>query len=68
MCGSNHRAESDRRPLALCPHCLAKLCYATGVDPAKRFERLIAFCKRHGLAKEEAFYRKSLEALQKENL
>ena len=37
MCGSNHRAESDRRPLALCPHCLAKLCHATGADPQKRF-------------------------------
>jgi len=65
MCGSNHRAESDRRPLALCPHCLAKLCYATGVDPAKRFEKLIAFCKKNGLKKEEAFYRKSLAALRK---
>jgi len=64
MCGSNHRAESDRRTLALCPHCLAKLCYATGAEPEKRFEKLIAFCKTNGLAKEQAFYEKSLAALR----
>ena len=53
MCGCNHRAESDRRPLALCPNCLAKLCYATGADPEKRFEQLIAFCKTNGLTAEQ---------------
>jgi archaemetzincin len=35
MCGANHLPEADRRPLELCPHCLAKLCYATGANPAK---------------------------------
>jgi archaemetzincin len=64
MCGSNHRVESDARPLALCPHCLAKLCYATGVDPQKRFEKLIAFCKAQGLKPEQEFYEKSLRALR----
>lgn len=64
MCGSNHREESDRRPLALCPHCLAKLCYATGADPTKRFEKLLILCAKHGLKNEEAFYRRSLEALR----
>jgi archaemetzincin len=66
MCGSNHRAESDSRPLALCPHCLAKLCYATSADPEKRFERLIAFCKAQGLKGEQEFYEKSLATLRKE--
>jgi archaemetzincin len=65
MCGANHREESDRRPLALCPHCLAKFCYATGADPAKRYEKLIALCSKHGLKAEEDFYRKLLEALRK---
>ncbi len=64
MCGCNHRAESDRRPLALCPHCLAKLCYATGADPEKRFKKLIDFCKTNGLKKEQEFYEKSLAALR----
>ena len=64
MCGCNHRAESDRRPLALCPNCLAKLCYATGADPEKRFEQLIAFCKATGLRAEQEFYEKSLAAMR----
>jgi len=64
MCGCNHRGESDRRPLALCPHCLAKLCYATGADPEKRFEKLIAFCKKNGLAEEQAFYERSLSTMR----
>jgi archaemetzincin len=64
MCGSNHRVESDSRPLALCPNCLAKLCHATGADPARRFEKLIEFCKTNGLDEEREFYEKSLAALK----
>lgn len=60
MCGSNHREESDRRPLWLCPHCLAKVCHATGAAPAKRFEQLIALAKAQGLKAEQEFYEKSL--------
>jgi archaemetzincin len=66
MCGSNHLAESDRHPLWLCPVCLAKLCWATKVDPAKRFERLAAFCDAHGLTTEQAFFEKSLGVLRGE--
>jgi archaemetzincin len=64
MCGSNHRAESDRRPLALCPHCLAKLSHATGADLETRFEKLIAFCRATGLEEQQQFYEKSLAALR----
>ncbi len=64
MCGSNHRAERDRLPLWLCPHCLAKLCWATKADPKERFEKLIHFCKRNGLDGERQFYEKSLAALR----
>jgi len=66
MCGSNHRAERDRLPLWLCPHCLAKLCWATKADPEKRFEKLIEFCKSNGLRAEQEFYQKSLSALRGE--
>lgn len=65
MCGSNHLAEADSRPLALCPHCLAKLCYATGAKPAKRFEQLIDFYKAHGLKPEQEFCERSLDAIRK---
>ncbi len=64
MCGSNHRAERDRLPLWLCPHCLAKLCRATKADPQERYEKLIAFCKAHGLEKEQHFYEKSLSVMR----
>ena len=64
FCGSNNREESDRRPLEACPHCLAKICYATGVDPAKRFAGLVAFCKENELRDEETSYGKSLAALE----
>ena len=56
--------ESDRHPLALCPHCLAKLCYATGADPQERFAKLIAFCKTNHLKAEREFYEKLAEALR----
>ncbi len=64
MCGANNRDEMDRHPLWLCPQCLAKLCYATKADPEKRFKELIVFAKNNGLLTEEAFWRKSLAALQ----
>jgi archaemetzincin len=64
MCGSNHREEADRRPLWLCPHCLAKLCHATGADPVKRFKDLAAFSMREGLKLQQEFYEKSLALLK----
>jgi len=67
MCGSNSRQESDRRPVALCPECMAKVCWATGADPVERYRRLAAFCKRQGLVAEEEFYAKSLKALAAAN-
>ncbi len=62
MCGSNHLGEADRRPLEMCPHCLAKLCHATGADPVKRWERLIEFYKANDLKAEREFCEKSLTA------
>ena len=63
MCGSNSLAEADRRPLALCPECMAKVCWATGADPVERYRKLAEFCKTHGLEAEEEFYERSGEAL-----
>ncbi len=64
MCGSNHRRESDRRPIALCPECMAKVCWATKTDPVGRFKKLSGFCKKQGLKQEAAFYTKSMKALK----
>jgi len=65
MCGSNSRPESDRRPLACCPECVAKVCWATGADPIERYKKLAEFAKQHGLTPEERFYNKSLDALRR---
>ena len=64
MCGSNNREESDRRPLEVCPECMAKICWATGTDPAARFRNLAAFCREQGLKAEQEFYGKSLATLR----
>lgn len=64
LCGSNNREEADSQPIWLCPICLAKLCHATGADPAKRYRELAAFCKVHGFEKQQKFYEKSLEMLE----
>jgi len=64
MCGSNHREESDRRPIALCPECMAKVCWATRSDPITRYGKLAGFCKEHGLKPQAEFYEKSINALR----
>jgi len=64
LCGSNHREECDRRPLALCPECVCKVCWATGADPVERYRKLAAFCRKNGLKAEAAFYEKSLRTLR----
>lgn len=64
MNGSNHRAESDARPLGFCPACEMKVWWACRLDPVPRYERLAAFAKAHGLDVEEQFWQASLDALR----
>jgi archaemetzincin len=64
MNGSNHRRESDRGPLFLCPNCLAKLCWNTGQDPVERYERLLEFYKEHGMEAEQKRCEAFLEKLR----
>lgn len=64
MNGSNSLDESDRHPLALCPECLAKLCWSIRADPAERYRKLIEFCRREGLRPEAAIYEKRLAAIE----
>ncbi len=49
MNGSNHQDEADARPLEPCPHCLAKLMRATGLEPRRRFTELRAAFEAAGL-------------------
>ena len=55
MNGANHLAETDRRPVHLCPVCLRKLHHAVGFDPAARYRRLARFFSRAGLRPEASW-------------
>lgn len=60
MNGSNHREESDRRPVYLCPVCLKKLCWNLGIDPLERYKRLESFCLKNNLIKEAKFFQQAI--------
>jgi hypothetical protein len=49
MNGSNHLAESDARPLSLCPVCLRKLQHTIGFDVLARYGRLLQFYRKAAL-------------------
>lgn len=55
MNGSNSLAESDRRPIHLCPVCLRKLQWNLGFDVLRRYKRLATFYGKHGLKEEAAW-------------
>lgn len=53
MSGTNHLAETDRRPLDNCPECMAKVAWAMNYEPAERYKNLAAFWKKHKKGNEE---------------
>ena len=63
MNGSNHRMETDARPVWLCPVCLRKLVWGLRANPVDRFKVLSDVCDRLGLDGESAFYRDSIKIL-----
>jgi archaemetzincin len=52
MNGSNHLAESDRRPLHLCPVCLRKLQWSIGFDVLERYRALERVIRADGFVDE----------------
>jgi len=63
MNGSNHRQESDQRPLWLCPVDLRKLCWLLGLNPLARYEKLAKISRELGLEREMQFFERSLSIL-----
>ncbi len=60
MSGTNHLAETDRRPVDACPECSTKICWLTDVDQKERYVKLADYCRKIGLTKEaDDFSRKS---------
>jgi archaemetzincin len=60
MNGSNSLAESDRRPLHLCPVDLRKLQWSLGLDLLDRYRRLQAFWTQAGAAGEAEWIERRL--------
>ncbi|MHC4622565.1 MAG: archaemetzincin [Planctomycetota bacterium] len=58
--GSNHLAESDSRPLHLCPVCLRKLQHSTRFDVVKRYARLFHFYKSIGFDRDAQWMKQRL--------
>ena len=48
----------------LCPECHAKILYATDAIPIQRYEKLIEFCKTHGLDDELKFFKAAKAKLE----
>lgn len=48
MSGSNHLGEMDRRPLDVCPECMAKIAWAFAYQPTGRYRNLSKFWKEQG--------------------
>lgn len=63
MNGSGSLKESDSKPLALCPDCLAKLSLVTGRDPDAHIGEMFDFCKNKGFETEARHYRSALRLL-----
>ena len=60
MNGSNSLAESDTRPIHLCPVCLQKFRWDIGFDMVARYEALRKFYKAHAMKAEAAWVAKRI--------
>ena len=65
MSGTNHLGETDRRPLDVCPECMAKIAWAFKYEPAARYRNLARFWQREGSATEEKSFAAKAEAVEK---
>ncbi len=66
MNGSNHLAESDRRPLHLCPVCLRKLQWSVGFDVFARYTALEQFDRGTGFSDEAEWLKTRIQKIRQE--
>ena len=66
MSGTNQLAETDSRPIDICPECMAKVAWLSGVDPKIRYGRLAEFCRKNGLRKEAEEFTRKADAINKD--
>src|SRR5215204_1334147 len=65
MSGTNHLGETDRRPLDVCPECMAKIAWAFAYEPSERYRNLAEFWKRQGWTDEEKSFIAKAEAVER---
>jgi archaemetzincin len=65
--GSNHLAESDRRPLHLCPVCLRKLQWSIGFDAFARYRALEGFDRTVGFSDEADWLKARIQKIHTED-
>jgi archaemetzincin len=65
MSGTNHIAETDRRPIDACPECTAKICWLSDIAVAERYKKLADFFRKNGLAKEAGEFDRKGAAVSK---
>lgn len=65
MSGSNHLEEKDRRPLDVCPECMAKIAWAMKYEPKQRYENLAKFWENQGWTEEQKTFTEKAEAVSK---
>jgi archaemetzincin len=64
MNGSNHLAESDRRPLHLCPVCLRKLQWSIAFDVLERYRAVERVTRADGFADEADWFSRRIKILR----
>lgn len=65
MSGTNNLNETDRRPIDVCPECLAKIGWAMNYDPAERYTKLAKFWREQNSPEEAQMFTKKAEAVRK---
>lgn len=63
MSGTNHVAETDRRPVDACPECTAKICWLSDIDIVARYKKLAEFFRKNGLTKEASEFDRKIKTL-----
>ncbi len=63
MSGTNHLAETDRRPLDNCPECLAKLAWAMKYDAVERYKKLADFWSKNARPEEARLMQEKAKAM-----
>ncbi len=62
--GSNHLAESDARPMFLCPDCLRKLHWNLRFEIPERYEKMLQFWQENDFPEESAWLERRLGSLK----